>query len=180
MYLGLHRRGLSSHHLQPQRPYKPNRPPLEKPFHILASQQRNVLAEFLTIKLRQPTAVVHFLLAHLDKNLGRRRVLFAKPIRIVGVYPRIFLLHADRQRKHLLFAKAVEISHVGSSPFLNLAPIDRPDYCRFFFKNAIVSPHACWDALRFAPLRPSCCLKIRGPLRRRCADHTVCSDRPSP
>src|SRR5215467_6227755 len=64
---------VASHRLQPQRPGEPYRAALYKAFDVLPSDQRDMVAESLLIKLDQATAMAGFLFAHSVKNCRRRR-----------------------------------------------------------------------------------------------------------
>jgi len=47
----------SPYRLNPQRAYQPQRRPIDKPAHVLPSNQRNMFAKLLPIELQQPPPV---------------------------------------------------------------------------------------------------------------------------
>ena len=88
----------------------------DEPFHVLASDQRDVFAEPFPIEADQPMPMAVLLVAHRLKRLRRCGIILADSLRQVGVNPPVFLLGLDRQSKNLLGRKIFELlfDHVPS------------------------------------------------------------------
>src|SRR5579859_1309510 len=76
--LKLHRFGLSAYLVERQIPGQPNRPTLQKTFHILASNWRQDFSKALLVHGEEVGAVIVLLCRHLLENLGRIRVALGK------------------------------------------------------------------------------------------------------
>jgi hypothetical protein len=69
--------GLVAHLVEAERPYHPDRLVLHEAAHVLAADERDVLAEALPIELDQPAAMLVLLLRQLGEDLGGGRVCAA-------------------------------------------------------------------------------------------------------
>ena len=79
--------------------------------HVLAADQRDVFAEFLTEQLEQAAAMSGFLFAHSVKDFGGRRKVLAQAFGVLGVNALVFLFERNSQSQDLTFRKAVEVAH---------------------------------------------------------------------
>ena len=61
--LQFHGGGLAAHHLERQRAHQPNRLAVDETLHVLAADQREVIAEARPVEFDQPAAVTRLLLA---------------------------------------------------------------------------------------------------------------------
>ena len=107
--LQFHHLRLSSCHVHAQRTNQPIRPALQKPFHVLAPDQRNVVAKALPERGQQPVPMHRLFLAHLFEHLRRRRIAFAQRVGKLPVNAPILFLRRDRQRQNLFLTQILEL-----------------------------------------------------------------------
>ena len=88
----LHRRRLSTCRLDTQRAVEPQRATLDEAFDVLPANQRDVVAKPLTEQLGQRAAMVGLLVLHARKDLGRRRIVLAKPLGEIRVHTFVLFL----------------------------------------------------------------------------------------
>ena len=93
------------HRVEPERLGQPDRLPAHEAAHVLAPDQRDVLAEPLAEQLDQHPAMAALLLGHGVEHLGRGRVGVAQPFGEIAVDPPVLLLERDRQRQDLALAE---------------------------------------------------------------------------
>ena len=72
----------------------------EKALHVLPADERDMLAEFLLIKLDQPVAMAVLFVVHGHERLGRFGIIAADALGKVGVNAAVLLLVLDREREH--------------------------------------------------------------------------------
>src|SRR5262249_49268022 len=93
--------------------------------HVLAADQRQVLAEFLPVEVVQHAAVLDLLLSHLVEHLRRARILRAQPVGESLIDAGILLLVGDREGEDFLFAQVGKALHrgirMGSVPYIAVA-----------------------------------------------------------
>ena len=94
--------------IQAQRLGQPDRLSAQEAAHVLAADQRDVLAEALAEQLDQHPPMAALLLGHLVEHLGRGRVGRAQAFREVAIDPPVLLLERDRQRQDLPLAQLGE------------------------------------------------------------------------
>ena len=70
--LELHGLGLLAHLVEAERPHQPQRLVVDEALHVLAPDQRDVLAELRAVQLDQPPAMLVLLLRHLGRRPWRR------------------------------------------------------------------------------------------------------------
>src|SRR5437588_121507 len=83
--------------VQAERPGQPDRLPLHETLHVAAANQRNVLAEFLPIKLDEPMAMAILLGPHLNELIGQLGKIGPQAIGKIGVNAGVFFFQCDRQ-----------------------------------------------------------------------------------
>jgi hypothetical protein len=79
--------------------------------HILAADQRNVVAELLVKQLDQAAAMAGFLLAHAVEDRGRCRKLFAQALGIFRIDALVIFLQGNCQRQDLALRETIEAFH---------------------------------------------------------------------
>jgi hypothetical protein len=108
--LQLHQLGLSSHHVEAERPDQPYRTPPHEASDILSPQQRNVLAKPRPVCLDERGAVLRLLLLHLAEYGGRRRIGLPQPVREVAVDATVLLFERDRECDHFGLRQIIKVS----------------------------------------------------------------------
>jgi hypothetical protein len=73
----------------------------DEPFHVLASDQRDVFTKPLLIEADQPMPMAVLLVAHRLQRLRRCRIILADTLRQIAVNPPVFLLGLDCESKDL-------------------------------------------------------------------------------
>jgi hypothetical protein len=81
---------------------------LDEAFDILAPYERNMVAEFLLIKLDQAVAMAILLLAHLIERGSRRGEIGFQSVGEVAEDAGIFFFQGNCQGKQFAFAKAAK------------------------------------------------------------------------
>jgi hypothetical protein len=101
--------------LDPQRADEPFGAPFDETLHVLPTDQRDVLAEFLAIEIEQRLPMLRFLRLHLLEHLGGSWVRLAKPIGKITVNAPIFFLEKYRQRQNFALSEIFEtlLGHRG-------------------------------------------------------------------
>jgi hypothetical protein len=118
--LELHDLGLLPHRVEAERTDHPYRPARDEPLHVLPPQERDVLTEFLAVKLDQPAAVGVLFTRHLGEHLGRSGVIVLQALGIIGVNAGILFLKRDGEGKDLLFGQVRESLHGDTSGWIDL------------------------------------------------------------
>src|SRR5579864_7351154 len=103
-----HHLGLLADILDSERTHEPFRAPLDKTFHILPANQRDVLAEFLAIEIEQGLTVSRFLRLHLLEHFGGCWIRLAKTIGEISVNAPVFLFEKNRQRQDFPLGKLLK------------------------------------------------------------------------
>src|SRR5258708_20353084 len=101
--------------VQPQRLHQPHRTPGHEPPHVMAADQRDVLAKFGAIQINQSPPVARLFFPHaLEQSSGGGKIL-AQTLSVVGVNALVFFLQRDRQGQDLLLGKTLKSSHLECS-----------------------------------------------------------------
>jgi hypothetical protein len=79
--------------------------------HILAADQRNVLAEFRAVEFEQALAMSAFLLGHLGKDMCAGGVFGSQAFGNVGIDAVVLFLVGDRQCEDLPLRQVGKIAH---------------------------------------------------------------------
>ena len=104
----LHGAGAVAHGVDVEGRGQPDRPSPDEAAHVLAPDERDVVAEAFAIDLEQAAAMLVLLLGHADEDARRCRIDRAHALGEVAVEATIFLLVLDGQRQHLAVAEAGE------------------------------------------------------------------------
>ena len=91
----------------------PDRLVVDEAPHILAADQRDVLAEFGPVEFEQAVAVLAFFLGHLGEDMGAGRVLGPQAFGDIGVDAVVLFLVGDRQGEDFPLGQVGEIAHAG-------------------------------------------------------------------
>jgi hypothetical protein len=102
-----------AHFLDAERTRQPERFVLDEALDVLPADQRQEIAELLTIKVVQQCAVAGFFRRHFLENFGGDGILFAQSIRKAMVDTLVFFLGGDSQRQKLLFSEIGKALHDG-------------------------------------------------------------------
>src|SRR5579871_6319474 len=108
--LELHDLRLLAHSIEPERTVEPHRLARDEAFHVLATNQRDVLAETLAKDLNQPRAMRRLFLLHLVEHCRRRGERLAQSIGEVAVDAAVLFLERDREREDFRFGQIAEVS----------------------------------------------------------------------
>jgi len=111
--LVLHVLGELAHLVELERRHQPERLLLDEAFHILASDQRQVFAEFRPVELEQPGAVAHLLIRHRVEDLRRCRICRSQPLGEAAIYPAVLVLVGDGEGDDFLFGEVGKAFHGG-------------------------------------------------------------------
>ena len=117
----LHGLGLLAHPVEAQRPHDPQWLVPGKAPHVMAADERDVLAEFRAVHLDEPAPVLVLLRRHIREHLGRGGEVGLQPFRIVGVDARVLLLGRDGERQDLLLCQLRECLH-RFPPAVSISP----------------------------------------------------------
>ena len=109
--LGFHALGKVAHLVEIQRQDLPDRLVLHEAAHVLAADQRDVLAEFPPVQFEQAVAVLALLLGHFGEHLGAAGILRPQALGDVGVDAVVLFLVGDGQGEDLAFGKLGEVAH---------------------------------------------------------------------
>ena len=112
-----HDLGLLAHDIDTQRPHQPYRAPANKALHIVAADQRDMVAKPLLVYVDQSAAMSVLLLLHLLEHFGRGRIALAQAIHEVAVDAAVFLLQRNGQRQDFLLGQFFEILRHAVSKF---------------------------------------------------------------
>ena len=114
--LEFHVLGELAHLLEPERPHQPERLlRLDEALHVLATDQRQIVAEFLAVEVEQHGAVVHFLFRHLVEYLGGGGKLLAQAFGETAIDAAVLFFVGDGKRQHFLFGEVGKSFHGRSS-----------------------------------------------------------------
>ena len=81
--------------------------------HVLAADQRDVLAEFVAVEFEQALAVLALFLGHLGEDIGAGRVLGPQAFGDIDVDAVVLFLVGDRQREDLPLGQVGEVAHAA-------------------------------------------------------------------
>ena len=109
--LGFHAFGEVAHFVEVQRIDLPDRLVVDEAAHVLAADQRNVLAEFRPVEFEQALAMLALLLGHLGEDIGAGRVVGPQAFGDIGIDAVVLFLVGDRQREDFAFRQVGEIAH---------------------------------------------------------------------
>ena len=84
-----------------------------KPAHVLAADQRNVLAELLAVEFEQALAVLALFLGHLGEDIGTGRIVRPQTFGDIGVDAVVLFLVGDRQGEDLPLGQVGEVAHAA-------------------------------------------------------------------
>jgi hypothetical protein len=84
---------------------------MNKSANVLATKERNVLSEFLLIKLDQAAPMGRLFFPHLFKNGGCSGKVLPETFGKIGVNAFVFLFQRYGERENLPFGKAVKAAH---------------------------------------------------------------------
>ena len=97
--------GPPPHRLDPERLGQPDRLAAHEAAHVLAPDQRDVLAEPLAVEVDQHPPMAALFLGHVVEHLGRRGIAFPQPFGEVTVDAPVLLLERDGERQDLPLAQ---------------------------------------------------------------------------
>ena len=107
----LHPRRMDADRFRPRDPHLPMRPARMVAAHVLAPQQRDVIAEASGEAVNQLATVLAFLGRHAGEHSGCGWVGAAKLVSEVGVDARVLLLVADGEGEYFGLAEFVDTLH---------------------------------------------------------------------
>jgi hypothetical protein len=103
--LFLHGFHFTANHRHGQDFIDPKRLARDEALHVLTPDERDVLAEFLPVKLDQPVPMAILLIVHRLQRLGCGGIILPNTLCQIGVDSAILLLGLDGQREDLLRGK---------------------------------------------------------------------------
>src|SRR5713226_6461229 len=130
----LHHLDLLSDVLNAQRTGQPDRAPLDESLDVLPPNQRNVLAEAVSVGLDEAGAMLRFLLAHVVEDLRGVGIRFAQTISEIAVDATVLFFQKHSQSQNLSLGK---LSEFLRHPFLfvqnearrdSTSTIERPEF----------------------------------------------------
>ena len=89
----------------------PDRLVLDEAAHILAADQRNMLAEFRPVQFEQALAMLALFLGHLGEDLGAAGILAPQALGDVGIDAVVLFLVGDRQGEDFAFGEVGKVAH---------------------------------------------------------------------
>src|SRR5580704_5575991 len=113
--LRFHQLCLGTHFFEAERPCEPQRLALEKAFHVLPADQRDVVAELLAVEVEEAVTVTVLLGRHRGEHSRRSGIALARRIREVAVGTAVLLLESDGERQQLLLRQIREVLHRSAS-----------------------------------------------------------------
>ena len=96
--------------------HQPGRLVFHEPADIAAPDQRNEIAEFVSVGVGQPAPVLVLLLGHLDEDLGGCREAFHEGIGEGRIGAGIVVLARDGEGEDFLFGQYPRIASMETSP----------------------------------------------------------------
>ena len=125
-------RGLIADRIQAERLHQPDRLAMHEAAHVLAADERDVVAEFLVKQLDQAAAMAGFLFAHAFEDRGGGGKVLAQALGVIGVDALVFFFERNGQGQDLAFRQAVEAAHTFS---MTLGRTRSDGYARSRMKN---------------------------------------------
>jgi hypothetical protein len=86
---------------------------VEKAAHVVAADQRDMVAEFFLEQVDQAAAVLALFGGHIEEHLGRPWKIRVQALGDIHIDPAVFLLGADREGEDFTFTEFGEIAHCG-------------------------------------------------------------------
>jgi hypothetical protein len=106
--------------LSPERPHQPQRPRfvLDEVTHVLAADQRQVLAEFLAMEIEKARAMLDLLIGHFVEHFRGRRKLCTQAFGEAAIDAAVLLLVGDGEGEDFLLGEVGKAFHGRSSYIL--------------------------------------------------------------
>ena len=105
--------GVFAHLVEAERPHQPERLVLDESLHVLAADQRQVVAEFRPIEIEQHGAMAHLFLRHFQKDLGRGGILLAQAFGETAIDAAVLLLVGNGECQDFLLAEIGKTFHIS-------------------------------------------------------------------
>ena len=84
---------------------------MDETLHVLAADEREVIAEAGLVQFDEAAAVAGLLLPHAFEHLGGGRIIFAKAVGEIAVDALVFFFQGNGKGENLAFGEAFETTH---------------------------------------------------------------------